>query len=504
MSRFRRDDVSDRSTQITKSLWVGAMPCIVRLLGMLHNVWATHGVGRTLRDLSYSISCLGSVVLILASCSQSPGSIASQSEGKPVLPADLMRSTPIVSTPKLPDPKSLTVVRFGMEPYGDHTYAIIGVKKGWFKKVGIDLQYQCVKTDDVVPYLLNGTLDVASCPPGFLFSSYENAPNLVTFVFGDLFEGFGIMAQPTGNCKSYSDFVKKGLSPADALKSTVGQMRGKVFAYPAETAIKPFVDVALRKGGLTRSDIKPLVLDDPLTINAMRKRQADFQVGGAPSRVVLLREGFKCILSANDIACSAQPSPTSVELASILENGWVTKKEFYKRNYATILRLAAVNFCITRFMNDHQEEALSLHMPYLSQVTGQTFSNIDGRIIYTDLDPYVTFEQQREWFHNPKSTYFYQNINGSILNDFIGQGIYKHKPPTVDDVIVAADVYRDLEKLKQQSEQLLARIAKDKAMMANKEILPMYEKAQQFYNDYDFLDAKTIAEEITSKINCSR
>jgi ABC-type nitrate/sulfonate/bicarbonate transport system substrate-binding protein len=386
-----------------------------------------------------------------------------------------------------------------MEPYGDHTYAIIGVKNGWFKEVGIDLQYQCVKTDDVVPYLLNGTLDVASCPPGFLFSSYENAPNLVTFVFNDIFQGYGIMAQPSGGFKSYSDFVKEGRTAAEALRSTVAQMRGKVFAYPAETAIKPFVDVVLRKGGLTHSDVKSLVLDDPLTINAMRQKQADFQVGGAPSRVILLREGFKCILSANDIALSGKPSADSPELASILEDGWATTRGYYEKNYDIILRLAAVNFRILRFMNEHTETALSVHMPYLSQVTGQPFSLVEGRIIYRDLDPFITFEKQREWFHNPQNTYFYKNVNGSILNNFVNQGIYKRKPPKVDDIIVASQVYLDLEQLKDKSGQLLAKIARTKANMANKESLNMYQRARHFYENYDFLDALKIAQELANE-----
>lgn len=170
----------------------------------------------------------------------------------------------------------LTRVRFGMLPYGDHTYAIIGVKKGWFKEAGIDLDYQCIKVEDVVPFLKGGSLDVASVPPGILLASYETAPNMVSFSFSDLFQGYCIMGQPEGHFKSYTEIVSSGAKPQEAIKSAAGQLRGKVFAYPAEAAIKPFIDLVVQKSGLQRKDFKSLVLDDALTINAMRNKQSDF------------------------------------------------------------------------------------------------------------------------------------------------------------------------------------------------------------------------------------
>jgi hypothetical protein len=50
----------------------------------------------------------------------------------------------------------------------------------------------------------------------------------------------------------------------------------------------------------------------------MRNGQADFQVGGVPSRIVLEREGFKPIIMSNDLASAAKPSADSEELATIL------------------------------------------------------------------------------------------------------------------------------------------------------------------------------------------
>jgi hypothetical protein len=160
--------------------------------------------------------------------------------------------------------------------------------------------------------------------------------------------------------------------------------------------------------------------------------------------------------------------------------------------------MASVNYRIIDYMNAHQQDALQLHMPYLSQVTGQQFSPAEGAIIYRDLDPFISFDGQKPWFHDPKCTYYYRNLNGSIVNNFKSQGIYKKTPPTVDDVIVAAEVYDELSSLKKSAAEKLQKLrasskAKDKDMTAG------VEQAQRFFDAYDYLDANTLADQLAKK-----
>jgi ABC-type nitrate/sulfonate/bicarbonate transport system substrate-binding protein/predicted CopG family antitoxin len=385
-----------------------------------------------------------------------------------------------------------TPVRFGMLPYGDHTYAIIGAKLGWFEDVGIALDHRLIKVEEIIPSLRQGTLDVVSTPPGILFAAHDNAPNLVSFVFGDLFQGYAIMAQPNDNVRSYSDFVAEGMAPDAAIRATVQQMRGKRFAYPTEAAIQPFIDLVLEKGGLSRTDIRAAVLDDPLTVNEMRKRRADFQVGGVPSRLVLQREGFRPILSSVDLARGAAPTPNSPELTSILQNGWAASKNYYDRNRVTILRLASVNYRIMKFINDYPDSAIALHMPYLSEVSGQQFGPEEGRIIYQDLDPFVTFENQREWFHNPRNPLYYANLNGSILNSFIAQGIFRNPAPAVETVIYADDVYRELERLKGSADSIFRVLNRGTTNSSRR----LISEARRQYGFYNYFDAERLARQV--------
>lgn len=399
-------------------------------------------------------------------------------------------------TPK-PTGQELVRVRFAMLPYGDHTYAIIGAKQGWFKEVGIDFNYETTKIDNVIAELKNNRFDAVSVPPGMLFSSFDMAPNLRSFVFGDLFLGFAIMSRPDPNIKSYSEFRKEGLSAEDAIHATARQLRGKVFAYPTETSIKPFIDLVLQKGGIQPGQFKALVLDDPLTVNAMRNGQADFQVGGVPSRLTLQREGFKPILTAKDLAETAKPSPDSPELASILENGWATTKEYYDNHHDIILRLASVNYRIMQFINDHPDDAAAFQMPYLSQVTGEQFTTRDARIIYSSLDPFYTFKRQYPWFHDPGSIEYYANINGAILNSFISQHVYKGRVPTVEDVIFADDIYRELESLRTDAARLLETAQRNQTGQQSSDT-QVYQRAKAYFDTYDYLDAKRVAQQLTA------
>jgi hypothetical protein len=335
---------------------------------------------------------------------------------------------------------------------------------------------------------------VISCPPGILFSSYDNAPNLISFVFGDLFQGYAILAQKDGNYKSYREFIEEGLTPNEALIAAAKQLKGKTFTYPSETAISPFIELVLQKGQLTSSDFKPLVLEDALTINAMRKKDADFQVGGVPSRLVLQSEGFKPIISSIDIVQTAKPSADSKELASILQNGWATTKEFYTNNFETILRLASVNYRIMDFINTHENEALDIHMKYLTQVTGEDFNKNNGRVIYSDLDPFFTFEKQYDWFYNDSSLLFYSYVNGSILNSFKKNGIFKGIAPNVENVIYADDVYKKLFELKMSCDALFTKIESNPTFKNDGLLL----EAKKQYSIYNFLDAEKIAKKIVS------
>jgi ABC-type nitrate/sulfonate/bicarbonate transport system substrate-binding protein len=401
------------------------------------------------------------------------------------------------TTDKAPDGKLVTV-RFANLPYADHTIAAIGVEKGFFKDAGIDLHLETIKVEEAIPSLINGKVDAISIPPGIIFSSFESAPGVIAFVFSDLFQGYALLAQPNTGYKRYADFVAEGKTHSEAIAATVQQIKGKTFAYPAETAIKPFIDKLLSDSSMSASDYKPLVLDDPLTISAMRKKEADFQVGGVPSRIQLEKDGFVVLISSSDIAKGAKPSADSTELAAVLQNSWATTKAFSEKHPDLVLSLAGVNYRIMQFIKDHEAEAAAIHMRYLTKVTGQQFTEQDAKVIYHSLDPFFTFEAQKPWFHDKQSPFYYEYVNGAILNSFVTKGIFKNRVPTVEDVVFADDTYRSLEALQSKAESAIATLSTRTLNAASDSALTA---ARERMSAFDFKTALRLAEKAGSGPN---
>lgn len=194
-------------------------------------------------------------------------------------------------------------VRVSMMPYFDHSQASIALGKGWFDEVGIKFLPDgkgtlLTSADQAMGIAAAGSQDVMSGLPQLFMPGYKTLPKLQMFSVGDYFKGFAIMAQPDGGYKTYAEFLAEGASPEDALKKAVGQMKGKRFAYPAEAAIKGFIDLALSHGGVALGDMTTVVAPDADTTRLMESGNADFQVGGVPSRLTLQVAGYKPIVTS--------------------------------------------------------------------------------------------------------------------------------------------------------------------------------------------------------------
>src|SRR5262249_40972847 len=109
-----------------------------------------------------------------------------------------------------------------------------------------------------------------------------------------------------------------------------------------------------------------------------------------------------------------------------------------------------------------------------------------------DLDPFVTFDEQKKWFHDHGSIFFYSNINGAILASFVKQDIYKGQPPTLNQVIRSADVYWELEALRDRTDAILRRIEeRDRGA----EVSILVTEAKRLKANFNFLDAFRHADE---------
>jgi hypothetical protein len=153
-----------------------------------------------------------------------------------------------------------------------------------------------------------------------------------------------------------------------------------------------------------------------------------------------------------------------------------------------------VSLRINDFIAHHEDEALAIHMPYLSKATGESFTAADGKIIYNSLDPFPTFAAQREWFHDAASPFYYRRINNVTLKTFVDKGVFRGKIPELGEFLYADTIYFELERLKAESESLFERAKSIEGEMTpvQRELLA---QAHAQYDHFNYLDAARLARE---------
>ena len=406
---------------------------------------------------------------------------------------------PVPSIPKVS-------VRYAHAAFLDQSEAIIGIRKGWFEEVGIELVPKphglVLPSAERAANLIAGNVDVVATGVYNLLPAMGKARNLRVFFQKDLFRGYRLMAQPNRGYKSFEEFVKEGLPPDEAFRRTAQQLKGKTVTYLSEPSRQQFIELIYRRGGLVKADtdtVTTVNVDDNQTIAMMVSGRADFQFSGAPAMVELTRRGFKPIVTAFDLARTARPSPESEELLAILKAGWGTTAEYYEKNRETILRMAAVGYRIAKFIKEHQEEALTIHVPFLNSIAGSQITPEFGKWLYDVVHPYYDFEDQEEWYGNPQSVLYYPYEVGARIKDAERKGIFKAGEMTVDGILVADDVHREMKDLRAKAAPLIAD-AKDKigrARQAGKDASRAQEllgRAEHFFATFDFLDAHRFAQ----------
>ncbi len=422
-----------------------------------------------MKRLGRVLICLVMVsAMLLAGCSQSTGKTESQDSSKGEIPK--------------------VKLKFATEPYPDHTVPYIGIEQKFFEDVGIELEtVDSIDADKVPSVLVAGTYDFASGAPSLFIPSMGQG-EFTTFAFSNLFLGYSVMA-PEGT-KTYSDFVDEGMSGEDAIKAALGQMKGKIFTYPSESAIKPFIDLCFQKAGMTLDDVENEVIDDSNGVALMLSGRADFKVGGVPSAATLASNGFVPILSAKDIVESAEASIDSEEVRSILHNGWTTTKKWADENHDTVLRLASVCFRINQYVNDNPEDAAKIHVNYVNSLAGTEFSEEEVQGLYSTSIPLYTWEMQVPWFEDEEDPLYWEYEIGSTLKMYESEGLFKEEEYKPSDIVSADGVYKELKELKTQAEENLEKLSDVEGEAAE-----LKEKAEYQYSIFNYLDAKNFSEQ---------
>src|SRR5579884_1073764 len=277
------------------------------------------------------------VALIVAACGWwSTGSAAQQAS--------------VVRAPTIPT----TTVRFSYTPCcADLGLPAVAIQKGFFKDVGITLSpsrgYQYPNGDNIVASMSRGDYDITTFPTiGYISTLNTFGKNLPTTSAYSIYIGYTILKSPDNKAKTTLDFMKQGMSFAQAAKKAIQQIKGQdVYTPPVGTSQPPYPNVMLSYDGLTINDLKLHFLDDTKTAELAAtpgrvKWAIPYQ---APIVVELIRSGWKPLINVAEILQYDPHSSQAHKLSQLVgDAATVTQRSFLNSHRDAVIRFISAIF----------------------------------------------------------------------------------------------------------------------------------------------------------------
>jgi hypothetical protein len=401
--------------------------------------------------------------------------------------ADLYTPAPPETGTQIPSAK----VTFGMRPYADNTFYVIGMKKGWFKDVGITVvpEPEGLKVTDnnVIALLLNGQVDMSSefCP--LILPTYKSSNKLKCVAFTDNFLGEAILANPKLKLKSFKDYTKEGKSFDEAIKAAIAPMQGKILVGAPELSDRPFEEAVSKFSGVTW---QLQVLDDAKALVLAKGDRIDFaNPEGAPIAFTLMQAGWTDLVDIGDLF-NYGPGGLDSPIEHLVANvGIASNVDYINKNQNTVLRFLSVVWRIIDAVGKNPS-LHELQAPYLNSVAGTSLDAAGVANTIHILDPLSPFDSDSVYYVDEKSVLYYKSAWTAIINDYAAHGLIPKDAVTADEIIWGAAIWRQMKDYQAKSDALLKGL-EGKELSAEKKDLAG--KAKQFYEWFDFLDAYRLA-----------
>jgi hypothetical protein len=382
-------------------------------------------------------------------------------------------------------------IKFGMRPYADNTFYIIGMKKGWFSDVGIsfDPAPYGLKANDsnVTTLLLNGQLDLISefCP--LMLPTYKDATKLKCIGFTDNFLANAILANPKLKLKTFKDYVAEGLDFTAALKAAVAPMAGKTLVGAPQLSDRAFEDYINKTSG---AGFTLQVLDDAKSLVLAKAGREDFvNPEGAPIVYTLRQAGWTNLVDIDDLIKHGPGGVDSPIEPLIGIVGLGANSDYVNANQNTVLRFMSV---VWRIIDAAKADPslYDLQAPYLNSMAGTSLDGKGVEATVSILHPFTPFDADTKYYDDPKSTVYYGNVYAAIIKDFEAHGIVPAGKITPDDFVWGGPIWHQLVDYRSKTDSLMEKL-KGMTLPADKQALA--DKAKTFYATYDFLDAYRLA-----------
>jgi hypothetical protein len=387
------------------------------------------------------------------------------------------------------------VVNIGMMPYADNMMLSIGMAKNWFEEVGIDVgpeKFSSVSDEQQIPLTLNGDYDVVAAYGPNMVRNTEGAPSIKIFNFIDVTSGLAILAAPGSGKSSVSDLMGDGVSFQDAVTRVMNDMKGSRFATDDLGAHRSFLDAIYEISGFSQSDFGNVaVVDDSQTLLLAGGGQLDYAKPiGAVQTATLIEDGWYPVIGLQDLIENL-PAGDPRAVSGLGHVGHAADEKWIEENHDTMLRVSSVAFrivdAVLADIDNGTTDAIDTLVPVIESAASVDTSADSLRIVFEDIGPFASFEDQADWWVNTESPYYYKATYNEQIKAARDAGVIKNADLDASDFIIADDVYSELVEYKEQYEALLPEaqgLTGDQAKLA--------ELAAAQYAHRNYLDASRI------------
>jgi ABC-type nitrate/sulfonate/bicarbonate transport system substrate-binding protein len=388
-------------------------------------------------------------------------------------------------------------LNFGMKPFPDSTFYAIGLTRGYFEDVGLNVVPEPYGTevtpDTVVQLLVNGDVDIATINGPGTVKVMSQVPDLRMFGFADTYEATYLLASPDSDVEPVSERVADGQDPAEAIHDAMQEIKGRPVAFNNAGSQRVFLNTVFEDyGDITFDDVDLTVTDDASIVQLAKGGQIEFATpDGAGQNVELLRLGWYPLVSVSDLA--EIPESENVVAASLSHEGPAAMSGWLEENQETALRFLSVMYRLIDVMGAEPEEAYADQLPYLTSRSGIDIGVEGLTEVFSVIDPLAPFEEQTQfWDEEAGGSRYYGVVYGEQITAAQEGGILPEGELEPGDNIVGATYYDMLVELKGMYDELLP-----EAEGLSGEDAELAETAAQQYEWHNYLDAYRMLREAT-------
>ncbi len=253
-------------------------------------------------------------------------------------------------------------IKIGLSPYQDVSSLIVADKKGFFAEEGLEPEFIPIGWAESIETIVGGAVDFANTADAGIAGKTEKIKNIVFTNLLFLWEADALIGQKGSTMKTFNDFKAEGMSDAEAAKTAIRQIKGKVCVVPRNTAQENWLGEVAKYAGLDfKTDIDPYILDMGFQegLAAFIGGEGDILLPGIPQRNKLTELGHPIIVNQKEIPVAGM----------VQHAGFATRRDYADEHFDVVVRFQAVIYKTLKWIEDNKMEGFTIISDYLNTRT---------------------------------------------------------------------------------------------------------------------------------------